>query len=79
MPLYEYVCEQDGAVIELLRPMSQADAPVPDPDHKGRVFRRAPSSFAPGTKRAGQSAGASLPISGARCPCGRPGGPCGSA
>jgi predicted nucleic acid-binding Zn ribbon protein len=78
MPLYEYVCEQDGTVIELLRPMAQADAPVPDPDNKGRVFKRAQSAFAPGGAKAGTGGkGSSLPIGGG-CSCGRPHGSCGS-
>ena len=40
MPLYEYVCEADGSVLELIRPMSEADKPVPDPEGKGRCFVR---------------------------------------
>ncbi len=46
MPLYEYVCEADGTVLELMRPMSQADAPVDDPAGKGRTFVRKMSTFA---------------------------------
>ncbi len=76
MPLYEYICEQDGTVIELLRPMAQADAPVPDPDHKGRTFKRAQSAFATGGTKSTGGKG-SLPISGG-CGCGRPHGSCGS-
>jgi hypothetical protein len=64
MPLYEYICEQDGTVIELLRPMAEADAPVPDPENKGRVFTRKHSTFAAGKER-------SLPLSTGCCPCGR--------
>src|SRR5205085_1009157 len=54
MPIYEYRCEQDGSVIELLRPMADADKPVEDPDGKGRVFQRQHSTFAPGGSAAGQ-------------------------
>ena len=32
MPIYEYECEKDGAVIELIRPMADADKPVEDPE-----------------------------------------------
>ena len=48
MPIYEYVCEKDGSVIELLRPMAQADDPVTDPEGKGRLFTRKQSTFATG-------------------------------
>lgn len=82
MPLYEYVCEQDGTVIELLRPMSQADAPVDDPEGKGRVFRRKQSTFA------SSGTNVSLGVSGGGggghvhsggCGCGKPRGVCGRA
>ncbi len=46
MPLYEYVCEEDGSRIELLRCMSEADEPVEDPAGKGRTYKRVLSSFA---------------------------------
>ncbi len=75
MPLYEYVCESDGEVIELLRPMADADKPVEDPKGKGRVFKRRQSTFA--AQGAGTGAGgASLPMAGGCCPCGNPAGPC---
>ena len=51
MPIYEYVCEEPGKepeVIELLRSAADADKPVPDPDGKGRVFKRRLSVFASG-------------------------------
>ena len=77
MPLYEYISESDGAVIELLRPMAEADKPVEDPEGKGRVFKRKHSTFA-----ASGAAGASLPIGGHRhgggCACGKPRGSCNS-
>ena len=66
MPLYEYECLQDGTTIELLRPASQADAPVTDPESRGRTFVRKFSSFATGGKPGG---GASS--SGGCCPCGK--------
>lgn len=75
MPLYEYVCEQDGEVLELLRPMAEADAPVPDPENRGRTFVRRQSTFAsPG----GQSAAAASALPMHSCGrCGKPGGGCG--
>jgi putative FmdB family regulatory protein len=82
MPLYEYVCEQDGTVLELMSPMSQADAPVEDPDHKGRTFKRQHSTFATGGGPAGgrsidaKGAGGSLPMAGGCCPCGKGRGQC---
>jgi putative FmdB family regulatory protein len=71
MPLYEYICEQDGAVIELLRPMSQADQPVDDPEGRGRTFKRKHSTFATSgqTSPAPRSGGG-----GGCCPCGKSGG-----
>jgi predicted nucleic acid-binding Zn ribbon protein len=77
MPIYEYICEQDGAVIELLRPMREADAPVPDPQGKGRVFRRKHSTFATGSGGSGARGAVSLTAGGC-CPCGKPRGSCGS-
>ena len=78
MPLYEYICERDGTVLELMRPMSQADAPVDDPAGKGRTFVRKLSTFATGGSAAGASgAGGSLPVGGC-CPCGKNKGSCGS-
>jgi putative FmdB family regulatory protein len=75
MPLYEYICEQDGEVIELLRPMADADKPVEDPRSKGRTFRRKHSTFA---TSGAPSAGSSSLLSGNTCcPCGKTGG-CGS-
>lgn len=68
MPVYEYICEADGTTVELLRAMSEADEPVPDPDGKGRQFVRKHSSFAVGNSPA---AGSDV------CAAGIPGG-CGS-
>jgi putative FmdB family regulatory protein len=78
MPLYEYICEQDGTVIELLRPMSQADEPVEDPDRKGRTFKRKQSTFASSgtTVSIGASGGH---VHGGGCGCGKPHGGCGRA
>ena len=73
MPIYEYASE-DGTVLELIRPMSQADAPVEDPDGKGRAFTRKHSTFS----ASAPSSDRSLPTSGGCCPCGKPGGGCGS-
>lgn len=74
MPIYEYVCEHDGERLELLRPMSQADAPVDDPKGQGRVFRRVASTFAAQGSGSPQSVG--LPTSGGCCPCGKNAGSC---
>lgn len=73
MPLYEYVCEQDGTVIELIRPMAEADAPVEDPEGRGRAFTRKHSTF--GTRGGGDRAPSSLPVGGC-CPCGKSQGQC---
>lgn len=73
MPLYEYVSQSDGAVIELLRPISQADDPVKDPEGKGRTFVRRHSTFATGAAGTGTQASAA-PC----CPCGKNRGACAS-
>ncbi|QOI99494.1 MAG: zinc ribbon domain-containing protein [Phycisphaeraceae bacterium] len=76
MPLYEYVCEQDGSVIELLRPIDRADAPVEDPQGRGRTFARRLSTFAAAS---GTSAGGGLSGGGGGggcCPCGKNAGSC---
>jgi predicted nucleic acid-binding Zn ribbon protein len=75
MPLYEYEATEDGEIVTLLRPMSQADAPVEDPAGKGRTFRRRHSVF--GVGGASTSSAASVPISGGCCPCGVDAGQCG--
>ncbi|MFO0826673.1 MAG: zinc ribbon domain-containing protein [Phycisphaerales bacterium] len=78
MPIYEYVCEKDGEVIELLRPMRDADAPVEDPKGRGRTFVRKHSAFGVGGS-ASEAGGMSLPMSGGGCcPCGKSHGSCGS-
>ena len=71
MPLYEYLAD-DGTRLELIRPIDQADAPVPDPEHKGRSFKRVFSSFA---TRGGAPA-ASGGTGGGCCPCGKNSGQC---
>jgi len=70
MPIYEYVCEQDGEVIELRRTMAEADTPVNDPRNEGRTFTRKLSTFAAPSS----TPGSGLPTFG--CPCGDPNGPC---
>ncbi|MFN9133566.1 MAG: zinc ribbon domain-containing protein [Phycisphaerales bacterium] len=72
MPMYEYVSEQDGTRLELLRPMSQADAPVEDPENKGRTFKRVHSTFA----AAGSAAQGGSSSMGGCCPCGKNAGSC---
>jgi hypothetical protein len=71
VPIYEYTCE-DGTSLELIRPMSQADAPVEDPQGKGRTFTRKHSTFSAGAP----SSDRSLPTSGGCCPCGKTTGGC---
>ena len=76
MPLYEYICEQDGTVLELMRAMAEADRPVEDPEARGRTFTRKFSTFAAGGSAASASA-TGLPMGGC-CPCGKNQGMCGS-
>lgn len=78
MPLYEYESVEDGEVIELLRPMKDADLPVEDPTGRGRTFRRRMSVFGV----SGAADMASAPAAGghvhsAGCGCGKPRGSCG--
>lgn len=78
MPLYEYESIEDGEVIELLRPMKDADLPVEDPAGRGRIFRRRMSVFgvAGGAEvSSGQPAGGHVHSAG--CGCGKPMGSCG--
>ena len=78
MPIYEYESVEDGEVIELLRPMKDADLPVEDASGRGRTFRRRLSVF-------GVSGGAAVPagastgghVHSAGCGCGKPMGSCG--
>ena len=82
MPLYEYVCEElEGGtkVIELLRSAKDADALVPDPEGKGRVFRRRLSvmSVGGGGGGGGVSSGASGHVHSGSCGCGKLRGGCG--
>jgi hypothetical protein len=80
LPLYEYICEETGDVMELLRPIGQADAPVDDPERKGRQFVRKVSTFAPlgggSASSASASSGKSVSLGGC-CPCGKSQGMCG--
>jgi putative FmdB family regulatory protein len=76
MPLYEYICPDDGHVIELLRSMKDADAPVEDPEGKGRAFVRKHSVF--GVSGGAPSATTSGHVhTGGCCPCGKPQTQCG--
>jgi hypothetical protein len=77
MPLYEYRAD-DGTTLELIRPMADADKPVPDPDGKGRMFKRVLSTFAAQGGTPGAGKGSGHVHLGAGCPCGKPGGGCGS-
>ena len=75
MPLYEYTCESDGSVIELIRPMADADKPVDDPENKGRVFKRKLSTF---TAVGAAPITGGGPAAGGCCPCGKTQGGCGA-
>ena len=77
MPIYEYRCESDGEVIELLRPMADADKPVPDPKGKGRTVTRVHSTFAVSGSPVGAPAHVHKPGGAGGCGCGNPHGPCG--
>ncbi len=75
MPQYEYICERDGEVITLLRPMAEADKPVDDPEGKGRKFTRKLSIFGtPGTQA---GSGGGHVHTGSCCPCGKAQSQCG--
>ena len=74
MPIYEYLCEQDGTVLELLRPMVDADKSVDDPEGRGRQFKRKHSTFATGGERSVSLVGKA----GGCCPCGKTSGGCGA-
>ncbi len=80
MPLYEYEAKEDGTVIELMRPMAQADAHVEDPEGKGRTFLRRMSTFAPKASSAstGVTWGGGGASGGGCCPCGKGKGACSS-
>lgn len=78
MPQYEYVCDADGTRITLLRPMRDAEAPVEDPEGKGRDFRLVQSTFM--TNAGNDSSPAGSPgghSAGGMCGCGRRHGSCG--
>ncbi|MBL0870163.1 MAG: zinc ribbon domain-containing protein [Phycisphaerales bacterium] len=78
MPMYEYEAA-DGTRVEVLRPIADADKPLPDPDGKGRTFKRVMSVFSSG----GSGGSSSTKSTGGHvhsgsCGCGRfPGGSCG--
>lgn len=78
MPLYEYVCDQDGTVLELIRPMSKADDPVTDPLNKNRRFKRRLSTFAAGGDSQAPAHSLLSRNSGSCCPCGKSHGSCAS-
>jgi predicted nucleic acid-binding Zn ribbon protein len=78
MPIYEYEAIEDGEVIELMRPMKDADAPIDDPKGRGRTFRRKMSVFGvSGAAAAGSAASAPAHVHSSGCGCGRPQGSCG--
>jgi hypothetical protein len=76
MPLYEYESREDGTTISLLRAMKDADAPVEDPDGRGRTFVRKQSVFAVAGSPANPGAGQAHVHRGPGCACGNPHGPC---
>ncbi len=77
MPIYEYRSVEDGQVIEMIRPVADADKPVPDPAGRKRKFVRIHSAFSV-SSGSSPSAARSVPSpsSGGCCPCGDPSGPC---
>jgi predicted nucleic acid-binding Zn ribbon protein len=75
MPIYEYVAT-DGTKIELIRSMKDADAPVQDPEGKGRTFKRICSTFASSGEGSSKQATGGHVHSGG-CGCGKPRGSCG--
>lgn len=75
MPLYEYESPEDGEIVTLLRPMSEADDPVEDPDGRGRTFRRRHSVF--GVGGGTPALAAPSPPMGGCCPCGKGAHQCG--
>jgi predicted nucleic acid-binding Zn ribbon protein len=79
MPIYEYEAVEDGEVIELLRSMKDADAPVEDPAGRGRNFRRRLSVFGVSGSGAAESSSGSAGghVHSAGCGCGKPMGSCG--
>jgi hypothetical protein len=74
MPMYEYINDTDTQVIELLRPMADADKPVPDPSGKKRKFTRRHSVF--GVVGSSTSAAPTQNMGGC-CPCGKSQSQCG--
>jgi predicted nucleic acid-binding Zn ribbon protein len=79
MPQYEYICEDDGEIITLLRPMRDADKPVEDPAGQGRTFKRMHSTFMVSESAASKAKSNAKPATrpGGGCACGNPHGPCG--
>jgi hypothetical protein len=79
MPIYEYEAIEDGEIIELMRPMKDADAPIDDPKGKGRTFRRKFSVFGVSGAAAAAGAASAAPthVHSSSCGCGRPQGSCG--
>lgn len=76
MPLYEYECVQDGSRVELIRPVSQADAPVEDPEGRGRTFRRVLSVVSAHSAGSSSAGGGGHVHRGGCCSCGKAPGSC---
>ncbi|WP_346353699.1 zinc ribbon domain-containing protein [Azotosporobacter soli] len=53
MPLYEYSCEQCGAVVELLQKMGTTEAGVPCPSCQGERLKKKLSVSAPARQAEG--------------------------
>lgn len=77
MPVYEYRAVEDGELIELIRPMRDADKPVDDPAGKGRTFERVHSTFTVNAAASQPNGGGPRMRGGGGCGCGNPHGPCG--
>lgn len=78
MPIYEYEALEDGEVIEIMRPMKDADAPVEDPKGRGRTFRRKMSVFGVSGASAPAASASAGHVHSSACGCGRPHGSCGN-
>ncbi|MDP7028796.1 MAG: hypothetical protein QF733_01080 [Phycisphaerales bacterium] len=70
MPLYEYRCVEDGSLLTLLRPMRDADAPVDDPEGRGRTWERVQSLFSVDAAAAPERTPPSGGCCGGGCGCG---------
>ena len=73
MPMYEYECVECEAVTEVLRPMSQADAPIDCEQCGSEKTKRKQSVFAAGTS---DSQAPAMPLAAPCNTCGNAMGSC---